>query len=239
MASLCDSQAERGCDKKWKRHIQELLAFKKTHGHCEVPMNYRENRNLAKWVREVVRGSRTARKMSAERMEELDNIGLRHGRDPSTGLAFGIIDSAKKISQQTQKEGSSPQKKMEEHAHVHAPQDFQTLDNGHCDDGFVSSGVSDGENMASKVDRKKCLEEDFTKTDLPRGELPSQVRMVDLFDAVPMFKAQDLQHYSCFPFNDSANESLSSHVSEERRENMALMENDEMDLLEKLRFASN
>ena len=64
------------------------------------------------------------------------------------------------------------------------------------------------------------------------------MRMVDLFDAVPMFKAQDLQHYRCFPFNDSANESLSSLVSEERRENMALMDDDETDLLEKLRFSS-
>jgi hypothetical protein len=58
--------------------------------------------------------------------------------------------------------------------------------------------------------------------------------MVDLFDAVPMFKAQDLRH----PFNDSANESRSFLVSEERRENIAFMEDDEMGLLEKLRFAS-
>jgi hypothetical protein len=62
--------------------------------------------------------------------------------------------------------------------------------------------------------------------------------MVDLYDDVPMFKPQDLQHYSCFIFKDSANESLSYLVSEERRENMALMEDDEMHLLEKLRFAS-
>jgi hypothetical protein len=131
--------------------------------------------------------------------------------------------------------------------HVHAPQDFQALDdwnhddsqdNDDSEDGFVSSGARVGENMAPEVDRKKCLEEDFTKTDQPRREVPSQVRMVDLFDAVPMFKPQDLRHYSCFPFNDSANESRSYLVSEERRENMALMEDDEMDLLEKLRFAS-
>jgi hypothetical protein len=73
--------------------------------------------------------------------------------------------------------------------------------------------------MAPKVDRKKCLEEDFMKTHQPWSELPSQVRMVELFDAVPMFKAQNLRHYRCFSFNDSANESLSSLVSEERREN--------------------
>jgi hypothetical protein len=203
MAALRDSQKKKAvcCDKKWKLHIQELLAFKKSHGHCEVPVNMKENLNLAKWVRSI-RGSRYSRVMSAKRMEELDNIGLQHGRDPSTGLGFDI-DSRKKIRRKRRK-------------HVHVPQDFQALNNGHCDDGFVSSGVSDGEIiMAPKVDRKKCLEEDFTKTDQPRRELPSQVRMVDLFDAVPMFKAQDLQHYRCFSFNDSANESR----SEERREN--------------------
>jgi hypothetical protein len=75
-----------------ERHMLELLAFKKAHGHCEVPVNYKENPNLAKWVR-TIRGSRTTRKMSAERMKELVKIGLRHGRDPSTGLAFGMIDS--------------------------------------------------------------------------------------------------------------------------------------------------
>jgi hypothetical protein len=187
-------------------------------------------------------------------MEERDNNGLRHGRDPSTGLTFGIVDSAfsiidstKKISQPTQNVGSSRQRKMGEHVLLRPPQDFQALDNGQFDDsldtddsenGCLPSGVSNGENMAAKVDRKKCPEEDFTKTDQPRREVPSQVRMVDLCDAVPMFKAQELQHYRCFPFNDSANEALSSLVSEERRENMALMEDDEMDLLEKLRFSS-
>ncbi len=202
-AALCDSQAERGYDKKWKQHIQEPLAFKKAHGHCEVPVNTRGNSNLAEWVG-AIRHSKTTRNMSAERMEELDNIGLRHGRDPSTGLTSGIIDSTKKLNQQTQNEGSSPKQEMREH--VHAPQDFQALDdwnhddsqdNDDSEDGFVSSGARAGENMAPEVDRKKCLEEDFTKTDQPRREVPSQVRMVDLFDAVPLFKAQDLQHYNC------------------------------------------
>ena len=182
---------------KWKRHIQDLLTFKKAHGHCEVLWKHKDNPNLANWLRGI-RGSKRTRKMSAVRMEELDKIGLRHGRDPSTGLVF---DSRKKISQQTQKEGSSPHRTMG--GHIHAPQDFQALDNGHGDDsldsdnsedGFVSFGVSDGENMAPAVDRKKCLEEDSTKTEQPRKEVPSQVRMVNLFNATPKFKAQDVQH---------------------------------------------
>jgi hypothetical protein len=82
------------------------------------------------------------------------------------------------------------------------------------------------------VDRKKCLEEDFTETSQPQREVPSQARTVDLFDATPMFKAQDLQHCSCFPFNDSANEPpLSYLVREELHENMTVVEDDEMDLL--------
>jgi hypothetical protein len=182
-AALCHSQAE-----TWKRRLQEPLAFKKA-----------ENPNVAKWV-DAIRGSKTTGMMSAVMMEELDNIGLRHGRDPSTGLAF---DSTKNIKQETQNEGSSPQQEVRED--VHAPQPFQALDNGHREDsrdnndskdGFVSSGVRDGENVGPKVDRKKYLEEDFTKTDQPPREVLSQVRMVDLFDAGPMFKPQDLQHYN-------------------------------------------
>jgi hypothetical protein len=231
-------------DKIWERHIQDLLAFKEAHGHCEVPVSTKDKSNLSKWVRDI-RGSRARRRMRAARMEELDDIGLRHGRDPSTGLAYGVIALTKKIKQQTQNEGSSPKQEMREHVHApqdfqdldngqfddsldtddsedgfvdgqfddsldtddseDAPQDFQALDNGQVDDsldtddsedGFVSSGVSDGECMAPKVDRKKCLEEDFTKTDQPPKEVLSQVRMVDLFDAGPMFKPQDLQHYN-------------------------------------------
>jgi hypothetical protein len=65
--------------------------------------------------------------------------------------------------------------------------------------------------MAPNGDRKKSLEEEFAKADQPPREVLSQVRMVDLsLDAVPMFKAQDLRHYSRFPFYNSANESLSS-----------------------------
>jgi hypothetical protein len=164
MSPLYESTAKSCYDKRWRLHVQELKAFKKAHGHCEVPVNMKENSNLVKWIRST-RGSRNARKMSAERMEELDSIGFRHCRDPSAGLGFDFIDSTKKISQQTQKEGSSQQRKLMEH--VRAPQDFKALNNGHCDDGFVSSGVSDGENMAPKVDRKKCLEEDFMKTHQP------------------------------------------------------------------------
>jgi hypothetical protein len=58
MAALCDSQAKNGHDENWKRHIQQLLAFKKAHGHYEVSVNYKDNYDRAKWVR-TVRGSKT------------------------------------------------------------------------------------------------------------------------------------------------------------------------------------
>ncbi len=62
--------------------------------------------------------------------------------------------------------------------------------------------------------------------------------MVDLFDAVPMFKAQDLRHYSCFPFNDSKERREDVPLMEDdEMQDMALMVDDEIHRLETLRFA--
>ena len=34
----------------WEQRFNELLDYKKEHGHCLVPMNYKENPQLANWV---------------------------------------------------------------------------------------------------------------------------------------------------------------------------------------------
>jgi hypothetical protein len=247
-------------EKKWVINLGSLRQFKIRNGNCNVPSTYPANQSLSNWVTNVRSRNVILTENRKKILTELgfDFIGDRRKKQNQREGACSLerenknIDSTEKISQQTQKEGSSPLRKMGEH--VDAPQDFQALNNGQFDDSLdiptLSSGVSDGEKMAPKVDRKKCLEEDFMKANRPRRNLPSQVRTMNRFlDAVPMFKAQDLRHYGCSPFDDSVNESLSSHVSDERSENIALMEDDEMqDLalmvddeihqLEKLRFAS-
>jgi DNA-directed RNA polymerase subunit N (RpoN/RPB10) len=34
----------------WNEKFQKLIAFKKTHGNCDVPANYLQDRSLAQWV---------------------------------------------------------------------------------------------------------------------------------------------------------------------------------------------
>jgi hypothetical protein len=210
----------RHSQERWKVNIAALRDFKAQHGHCNVPSKYPENMALSNWVRNVKTGviSLTVE----DREANLADLGFDFSGDRSKNGRNGTGQTGKKeksherIKEKSDERwrkmnkaaisdfkaqyehcnvGSSPQRKMGEH--VHAPQDFQSLDNGQFDDsldtddsevGFVSSGVSHGENMAPKVDRKKCMEEAFTKTDQPRREAPSQVRTVDLFDVVPISK---------------------------------------------------
>jgi hypothetical protein len=37
-------------DTAWKNRLSELADYRKIHGHCNVPYNYRENNKLANWV---------------------------------------------------------------------------------------------------------------------------------------------------------------------------------------------
>jgi hypothetical protein len=37
----------------WERRFTELIEFKRSHGHCEVPQNYSENASLGTWVNKV------------------------------------------------------------------------------------------------------------------------------------------------------------------------------------------
>jgi len=59
----------------WDLRYQELLAFKQQHGHCKVPHNYFDNKQLGKWVSKQ-RQTRKQNKLLPERERLLEEIGF-------------------------------------------------------------------------------------------------------------------------------------------------------------------
>jgi hypothetical protein len=59
----------------WESMFAELVAYKKSHGDCNVPNAWPENRKLGHWVL-TQRASRRKRELSKERMRRLNTIGL-------------------------------------------------------------------------------------------------------------------------------------------------------------------
>jgi len=39
------------CNKSWEKHYQNLSLYKENHGHCNVPKNWKDNKELGSWVR--------------------------------------------------------------------------------------------------------------------------------------------------------------------------------------------
>jgi hypothetical protein len=64
--------------KAWEERYQELAAFKKRFGHCEVPLNWRENSPLGLWVRRQ-RG-RDKEHLSATQAARLTRMGFQWTR---------------------------------------------------------------------------------------------------------------------------------------------------------------
>ncbi|KAL6057634.1 Helicase [Balamuthia mandrillaris] len=60
---------------QWKEHFQELVEFKERFGHCQVPVQWRENPRLGSWVK-TQRAAWKKGKMSAERKSMLDSIAF-------------------------------------------------------------------------------------------------------------------------------------------------------------------
>jgi hypothetical protein len=65
----------------WEERLQELIEYKEANGHCNVPTNYAENRQLAIWVKcqrrqfKLFRTGRTSN-LVLERMELLTGLGF-------------------------------------------------------------------------------------------------------------------------------------------------------------------
>lgn len=62
-------------DDAWNSVFQRLIDFKATQGHCEVPQNYAEDRELATWVANH-RKRRKKSKVRQDREEMLNNLGF-------------------------------------------------------------------------------------------------------------------------------------------------------------------
>ena len=58
-------------DKKWQKHYEQLVEYKKQNGHCNVPYQYKSNQDLAHWVY-------TQRFQYKKMMQRNDNTGTNH-----------------------------------------------------------------------------------------------------------------------------------------------------------------
>jgi len=61
---------------RWEERFAELVAYKRAHGHCEIPTAWAENQALAKWVVNQ-RVFRKRGKLSLERISRLNSIGFQ------------------------------------------------------------------------------------------------------------------------------------------------------------------
>jgi len=65
----------------WDLRYQELLAFKQQYGHCKVPYNYPDNKQLGVWV-STQRQKRKQNKLTQERERLLEEIGFLWSASP-------------------------------------------------------------------------------------------------------------------------------------------------------------
>ncbi len=59
----------------WDLRYSQLIEFKQQHGHCKVPYNYPDNKQLGKWVSKQ-RQRRKQNKLTPERERLLEEIGF-------------------------------------------------------------------------------------------------------------------------------------------------------------------
>ena len=59
----------------WEDRMAEVIAFKSKHGHCDIPLNYPENRKLGRFVNNM-RSQRNGGKLAADRIAKLEAIGF-------------------------------------------------------------------------------------------------------------------------------------------------------------------
>lgn len=72
-----DFQIDGEAADKWSRSFDQLLEFKKTYGHCDVPYNYHD-RHLASWVA-MQRHYKIKGLISGDREDKLNKIGFLWG----------------------------------------------------------------------------------------------------------------------------------------------------------------
>lgn len=80
----------------WNQRIQELKTYKKEHGHCNVPRNYSQNVELAKWIdsqRKQYSMKRDGKKASITdaRIAELEGLGLTWKPRKGAAISLGSV----------------------------------------------------------------------------------------------------------------------------------------------------
>jgi hypothetical protein len=77
---------------EWVERLSELAEYRKTHGHCNVPLRYRENTQLANWVRwqklnyRWLEEGKPSPALSASRIQALESLGFKWtASTPKTG----------------------------------------------------------------------------------------------------------------------------------------------------------
>lgn len=63
---------------RWERNYKELAAYKKRFGHCDVPLRFAENPQLAHWVRNQRNRYRLG-KVTYDRVQKLERLGFNWG----------------------------------------------------------------------------------------------------------------------------------------------------------------
>jgi hypothetical protein len=61
--------------KMWENRLLQLLEFKETHGHVQVPVRYQQNPQLGKWVRNQRQQHKTG-SLKEERIAKLNDVGF-------------------------------------------------------------------------------------------------------------------------------------------------------------------
>jgi hypothetical protein len=62
-------------EEAWESKYAALVEYKRTHGHCRVPIRSKDHPSLGNWVR-TMRGYRRRGKLSKERIRRLDELGF-------------------------------------------------------------------------------------------------------------------------------------------------------------------
>ena len=86
-------------DVKWDLRYNELIEFKKEHGHCRVPQSYKLNPPLAKWVHNL---RRRPEQQNEERIKRLNALEFEFGRwEPTWQEMYQQLIEFKKINGHT------------------------------------------------------------------------------------------------------------------------------------------
>jgi superfamily II DNA or RNA helicase len=75
----------------WEERPAEVAEFRAKHGHCDIPVHYRENRRLGIFVN-TTRSQRKRGLLSAERIAKLDELGFMWSGAKKTRMVDGISE---------------------------------------------------------------------------------------------------------------------------------------------------